>query len=151
MNFNGQVAVVTGAGRGMGKEYALKLAAMGCKVVVNNRTPEKADEVVAEIKANGGIAVADYSNVATEGEKAVEHAIKEFGTIHILINNAGQLRDKTLKGMTLEMFTDVLNTHGDNNNLFWVDSTIDSSIVTFSNRSNSIAPASMPKKKPNQS
>ena len=111
MNFNGQVAVVTGAGRGMGKEYALKLAAMGCKVVVNNRTPEKADEVVAEIKANGGIAVADYSNVATEGEKAVEHAIKEFGTIHILINNAGQLRDKTLKGMTLEMFTDVLNTH----------------------------------------
>eukprot|EP01084_Bolivina_argentea_P194626 333954_1 len=111
MNFKDEVAVVTGAGRGLGREYALKLATLGCKVVVNNRTPEKADEVVAEIRQKGGIAIANYANVATAGEKAVEAAINKFGKIDILISNAGQLRDKSLKNMTLEMFTDVINTH----------------------------------------
>jgi 3-hydroxyacyl-CoA dehydrogenase/3a,7a,12a-trihydroxy-5b-cholest-24-enoyl-CoA hydratase len=69
LRFDGQAAVVTGAGRGLGREYALLLAARGAKVVVNNRTPEKADEVVAEIKAAGGLAVADYSDVASAAEK----------------------------------------------------------------------------------
>lgn len=111
LRFDGQAAVVTGAGRGLGREYALLLARRGAKVVVNNRTPEKADEVVAEILKAGGVAVAEYSNVATEGEKAIERCIEEYGRIDILISNAGQLRDRTLKKMTVEEYQDVLNTH----------------------------------------
>ena len=88
IRFDGQACVVTGAGRGLGKEYALLLAKRGASVVVNNRTPEKADEVVAEIKAFGGTAVADYSDVATEAEKAVERCVAEFGKIDVLVNNA---------------------------------------------------------------
>eukprot|EP00747_Dinoflagellata_sp_TGD_P207197 gnl/TRDRNA2_/TRDRNA2_80791_c0_seq1.p1 gnl/TRDRNA2_/TRDRNA2_80791_c0~~gnl/TRDRNA2_/TRDRNA2_80791_c0_seq1.p1 ORF type:complete len:239 (-),score=54.51 gnl/TRDRNA2_/TRDRNA2_80791_c0_seq1:31-747(-) len=64
-----------------------------------------------EIKNAGGIAVADYSNVATEGEKAVERCIKEFGRVDIVISNAGQLVDKSLKNMTVENFQEVLDTH----------------------------------------
>ncbi len=78
---------------------------------VNNRTPSKADEVVAEIQKFGGIAVADYSNVATEGEKCIEHCIQAFGHIHILINNAGILRDTTFKKMTVDMLQEVLDVH----------------------------------------
>lgn len=111
IRFDNKCAVVTGAGRGLGREYALMLARRGAKVIVNNRTADKADEVVAEIKAFGGIAVADYSEVATSAEKAVERCVQEFGTIHILINNAGNLKDMTLKKMTVEDFQDVLNVH----------------------------------------
>jgi len=95
----------------LGREYALLLARRGAKVVVNNRTAEKADEVVAEIQAFGGTAVADYSNVAKEGEKAVERCAKEFGRVDVVISNAGQLVDRTLKKMTVEDFQDVLDTH----------------------------------------
>ena len=63
IRFDGQACVVTGAGRGLGKEYALLLAKRGASVVVNNRTPEKADEVVAEIKAFGGTAVVTHGDV----------------------------------------------------------------------------------------
>mmetsp|Transcript_53328 Transcript_53328/g.159103 ORF Transcript_53328/g.159103 Transcript_53328/m.159103 type:complete len:288 (-) Transcript_53328:33-896(-) len=111
LRFDGQAAVVTGAGRGLGREYALLLARRGAKVVVNNRTPEKADEVVAEIRKLGGTAVADYSNVAKEGEKAVERCVQEFGRVDVVISNAGQLVDRTLKKMTVEEFQDVLDTH----------------------------------------
>lgn len=111
LRFDGQAALVTGAGRGLGREYALLLAKRGAKVVVNNRTPEKADEVVSEIKASGGTAVADYSNVATQGEQAVNRCITEFGRIDVLISNAGQLIDRTLKKMTVEDFESLLSTH----------------------------------------
>lgn len=111
LGFEGQAALVTGAGRGLGRQYALLLARRGARVLVNNRTKEKADEVVAEIAAFGGKAVADYSNVAKEGEKAVERCVKEFGRLDIVISNAGQLVDRTLKKMTVEDFQDVLDTH----------------------------------------
>lgn len=111
LRFDGQAAVVTGAGRGLGREYALLLARRGAKVVVNNRTPAKADEVVSEIRALGGVAVADYSNVAKEGEKAVEVCVQQFGRVDVVISNAGQLADRTLKKMTVEEFQDVLDTH----------------------------------------
>jgi len=110
LRFDGQVAIVTGAGNGLGKSYALELARRGCKVVVNDLgggfKGEKAgsgkhvaDLVVEEIKANGGTAVANYDSVEN-GKAIVDTAIKAFGAVHILINNAGILRDKSFKRMT---------------------------------------------------
>ena len=109
--FTGRVALVTGAGRGLGRAYALLLGRLGAKVVVNNRTKSKADEVVAELESLGATAVADSHNVATEGEKAVDTALSHFGRVDIVINNAGQLRDRTFKKMSLEEWEDVINTH----------------------------------------
>jgi NAD(P)-dependent dehydrogenase (short-subunit alcohol dehydrogenase family) len=101
----GKVAIVTGAGRGIGRTEALELAAQGAKVVVNDlggaRTGEGSDagpaqDVVDEIKANGGEAVANTDNVADwqGGQNLVNQAIEAFGTLDILVNNAGILRDK---------------------------------------------------------
>ena len=99
MSFTGDVVIVTGAGRGLGREHALSFAARGAKVVVNdisaaqsdNAAVNPADQVVAEIKAAGGQAVADYHSVATpEGSAAlVDAALAAFGSVTILINNAG--------------------------------------------------------------
>lgn len=103
LRFDGRVAVVTGAGAGLGRTYALLLASRGAKVVVNDlgggrhgdgKSSQAADDVVAEIKKNGGTAVADYNNVI-EGEKIIQTALDNFGRIDILINNAGILRDKS--------------------------------------------------------
>ena len=109
--FEGKVAIVTGAGRGLGRLYAIELARRGAKVVVNdlggNRdgggadtTP--ADSVVEEIKTAGGQAVANYDSVATlaGGENIVKTAIDAFGTVDILINNAGVLIDRSIIKMT---------------------------------------------------
>jgi len=110
LRFDGKVAIVTGAGNGLGKSYALELARRGCKVVVNDLgggfKGEKAgsgkhvaDVVVDEIKAAGGEAVANYNSVE-DGQKIVDTAIQAFGRIDIVINNAGILRDKSFKRMS---------------------------------------------------
>ncbi len=111
IDFHGKVAVVTGAGAGLGRTYALELAKRGAKVVVNDLGGSRdgsgggskgpADQVVAEIKAAGGEAVSSFDSVATPegGEAIVRKAVETFGRMDILINNAGILRDKTLAKM----------------------------------------------------
>ncbi|KJE91296.1 hydroxysteroid dehydrogenase 4 [Capsaspora owczarzaki ATCC 30864] len=103
VRFDGRVALVTGAGGGLGRAYALLLAERGAAVVVNDlggtargegQSSSAADAVVAEIKAKGGKAVANYNSVE-DGEKVVQTAIDAFGRLDIVINNAGILRDKT--------------------------------------------------------
>src|SRR5262245_46988173 len=96
--FDGQVAVVTGAGGGIGREHALLLAAEGAAVVVNDYggdssgnagTSARADAVVADITAAGGTAVSDGSDVALAPEAVVQRALDAFGALHVVINNAG--------------------------------------------------------------
>jgi NAD(P)-dependent dehydrogenase (short-subunit alcohol dehydrogenase family) len=117
----GKVAIVTGAGRGIGAAHAMALAMHGAKVVVNdpgvNRdgtgSSNVADDTVAAIKKAGGVAVANYDSVATPegGEAIVKCAVEKLGGIHILVNNAGFLRDKTCWTMTPEEFDLVVKVH----------------------------------------
>jgi len=101
LKFDGKVAVVTGAGGGLGRTYALLFASRGAKVVVNDlgsstsgegKASAAADKVVAEIKKAGGVAVANYDSVE-DGDKIIKTAIDNFGRVDIVINNAGILRD----------------------------------------------------------
>jgi NAD(P)-dependent dehydrogenase (short-subunit alcohol dehydrogenase family) len=118
----GRVAIITGAGRGIGREHALLFAAEGAKVVVNDlggandgtgndATP--AQEVVNEIKAMGGEAIANYDNVADwEGaQRMVNIAVETFGDLDILVNNAGILRDRVLVNMTEAEWDAVIAVH----------------------------------------
>jgi len=118
----GRVAIITGAGRGLGREHALLFAAEGAKVVVNDRggandgsgtdaTP--AEEVVAEITAAGGEAIANSDDVADfEGaQQMVNAAIDAFGDLDILVNNAGILRDRVLINMSEAEWDDVVRVH----------------------------------------
>ncbi len=122
IRFDGRVAVVTGAGAGLGRIYALELARRGASVIVNDlggsrdgsggsQTP--ADRVVQEIRAMGGSAAANYDSVATlEGGAAIiQAAVDAFGTVDILINNAGILRDRSLLKMEPENWQAVLDVH----------------------------------------
>ena len=123
IRFDGRVAIVTGAGAGLGRTYALELAKRGAKVVVNDfggardgagaGSSSPADKVVEEIRAAGGEAVANYDNVATPegGEKIVKTAVDSFGKVDILINNAGILRDKSFLKMDPENWDAVLAVH----------------------------------------
>ena len=121
MSFDGKVAIITGAGGGLGKEHALLLADLGVKIVVNDLggsvdgsgKSDAADLVVEEIRAAGGEAVPNKDSVSDrEGAKRiVETAVKEYGTVDILINNAGILRDKSFKKMTLDEWDLVINVH----------------------------------------
>ncbi len=125
IRFDGQVAVVTGAGGGLGRAYALELAARGARVVVNDfgvtrdgtgsgdRSP--ADRVVEAIKRMGGEAVANTDNVATAegGERIVKSALDAFGTVDILVNNAGILRDKSFSKMEPDAWDAVMAVHLD--------------------------------------
>jgi NAD(P)-dependent dehydrogenase (short-subunit alcohol dehydrogenase family) len=121
-NLGGKVAIVTGAGRGIGREHALALAAAGAKVLVNDlggslagegSDVAPADEVVAEIEALGGEAVADGENVAdfAGAERMVGHAIEALGGLDILVNNAGILRDRMLVNMDEAEWDAVVNVH----------------------------------------
>ena len=122
IRFDNKVAIITGAGAGLGRSYGLFLASRGAKVVLNDlgtsgdgigRSETQAQLVADEIKAVGGKAVANFDSVAeVEGaQRIVDDALKHFGTVDILINNAGILRDKTFLRMPLEDFELVLRVH----------------------------------------
>eukprot|EP00942_MAST-04A_sp_MAST-4A-sp1_P014856 g14856.t1 len=117
--YDGRVAIITGAGAGLGKAHAMLFASRGAKVVVNDlggtfdgkgASARAADEVVAEIKAAGGEAVANYDSVV-DGEKIVQTAIDTWGRIDIIVNNAGILRDISFAKMTQQDWDLVYQVH----------------------------------------
>jgi 3-hydroxy-3-methylglutaryl CoA synthase/NAD(P)-dependent dehydrogenase (short-subunit alcohol dehydrogenase family)/putative sterol carrier protein len=122
---DGRVAIITGAGAGLGRVYALELAKRGAKVVVNDLGGARdgsgsacsgpADQVVQEIRDLGGEAIANYDNVATPegGENIVRTALEAFGRVDIVVNNAGILRDKSILKMEPENWNPVLAVHLD--------------------------------------
>ncbi len=118
----GRIAIVTGAGRGIGREHALMLASQGAKVVVNDLGGNvdgsggdlsPAQQVVEEIKGMGGEAVANGDSVSSwEGaQRLINTAIETFGDLHVVVNNAGILRDRVLVNMTEEEWDSVINVH----------------------------------------
>jgi NAD(P)-dependent dehydrogenase (short-subunit alcohol dehydrogenase family) len=122
ISFDGRVAIVTGAGGGIGRTYALDLAARGAAVVVNDLggsvdgkggSDTAAQKVVDEIKAKGGDAVANYDSVSTPegGANIVKTAVDAFGKVDIVVNNAGILRDKSFLKLTWEDLDAVLDVH----------------------------------------
>jgi len=119
---DGRVAIITGAGRGIGRQHALLFAAEGAKVVCNDlggavdgsgddRTP--AEQVVEEIRAAGGEAVANGDDITDwdGGKRLVDTALEAFGDLHVLVNNAGILRDKMLVNMTEHEWDSVIHVH----------------------------------------
>jgi NAD(P)-dependent dehydrogenase (short-subunit alcohol dehydrogenase family) len=122
LGLDGKVAIITGAGGGLGKQHALSLASRGALIVVNDlggavdgsgSDAGAAQLVVDEIKAAGGEAVANTDSVATPdgGESIVQTAIDAYGRIDIVVNNAGILRDKTFHNMTADLLDPVLDVH----------------------------------------
>ena len=122
IRYDGQVAIVTGAGNGLGRSHALALASRGAKVVVNDlggavdgsgSSSEAALEVVRTIEAAGGEAIANGANVAdlNQVEAMVAQTIEKWGRVDILVNNAGILRDKSFVKMTMEDFKLVVDVH----------------------------------------
>ncbi len=122
ITFDGRVAIVTGAGGGLGRTYALELARRGARVVVNDlggavdgtgASSSAADRVVSEVEQAGGEAVANYDSVSTpeSGDAIVQTALDAFGTVDIVINNAGILRDRSFANMELSEIEAVLDVH----------------------------------------
>ena len=122
INFNERVAIITGAGSGLGKSHALEFARRGAQVVINDlggavdgsgSGSAAADAVVKEIEEAGGTAVANYDSVSTRegGENIVQTALDNFGRVDILVNNAGILRDRTFAKMSQEEMDGVLDVH----------------------------------------
>ena len=121
-SLDGRVAIITGAGRGLGREYALYLAAEGARVVVNDvgaandgehADGDPASDVVAEILDAGGTAVANTDDVADwqGAHRLIDHAVEAFGDVDILVNNAGILRDRALVNMTEADWDSVVAVH----------------------------------------
>jgi len=126
LRFDNRVVVVTGGGNGIGKEYALFFAGRGAKVVVNDlggsftgilpltkgtgKSTSAADKVVEEIKAKGGIAVANYDSVEN-GDRIIKTAIDNFGRVDVLLNNAGILRDVSFQKMKDEDWDLIIKVH----------------------------------------
>lgn len=122
LGYDGKVAIITGAGGGLGRSHALELASRGALIVVNDLggsvdgqggSHTAAQQVVDEIKAAGGEAVASYDSVATPegGASIVKTALDEWGKVDIVINNAGILRDAAFKNMDAEKLEPVLDVH----------------------------------------
>ncbi len=122
IRFDDQVVIVTGAGNGLGRSHALEFARRGARVVVNDlggardgsgASSEAAEDVVRQIEDAGGEAIANAANVAdmTQVQAMVDDAIKRWGRVDVLVNNAGILRDKTFVKMPLEDFQLVLDVH----------------------------------------
>jgi NAD(P)-dependent dehydrogenase (short-subunit alcohol dehydrogenase family) len=122
IRYDDRVAVITGAGGGLGRSYALYLAARGASIVVNDlggttdgqgNDTKAADSVVAEVQALGARAVANYDSVATAagGERIVQTAMDTFGRVDIVINNAGILRDASLVKMASDSFDTLIDVH----------------------------------------
>ncbi|RMF22336.1 MAG: SDR family NAD(P)-dependent oxidoreductase [Deltaproteobacteria bacterium] len=109
----GKVAIVTGAGRGLGRAEVLELARLGARVVVNDIDEEPAAEVVEEVRSQGGEAIAYACDVADWGQAQglISAAIDGFGDLNILVNNAGFLRDRTIFNMTEEEWDSVVRVH----------------------------------------
>jgi NAD(P)-dependent dehydrogenase (short-subunit alcohol dehydrogenase family) len=119
---DGRVAIITGAGRGLGREHALLFAAEGASVVVNDLGGSSdgsgadtgpAHDVVAEIEATGGKAIASTDDITdwNGGQRLVQTAIDTFGDLHVLVNNAGILRDRVLFNMTEDEWDDIIRVH----------------------------------------
>src|ERR1700758_110345 len=122
LRFDGRVAIVTGAGGGLGREHALLLASRGARVVVNDlggaqdgtgSSAAPAEKVVEEITAAGGSAVADANTVSTPegGAAIVQTALDAYGRVDILVNNAGILRDKSFSKMDVADWDAVIAVH----------------------------------------
>ena len=113
LRFDDRVAVVTGGGRGLGRSYALLLAAQGAKVVVNDVDEAPTEEVVHEIVAAGGEAVAVVDSVATRegGQTIIDTALERYGRIDILVHNAGNVRRASLREMSYDDFEAVVDVH----------------------------------------
>jgi NAD(P)-dependent dehydrogenase (short-subunit alcohol dehydrogenase family) len=119
--FEGKVVVITGAGGGLGKAHALEFASRGAKVVVNDLggsgdgvgSSDAADVVVEEIKAAGGEAIANKASVSSKegAQSIIDDAVSAYGTVDILINNAGILRDKSFKNMDMADWDMVIDVH----------------------------------------
>lgn len=121
-HLDGRVVIVTGGGRGIGREHALYFAAEGAKVVVNDLgggedggagNATAAEEVAAEIRSLGGSAIANHDDVASwdGGQRMIRSAIEEFGDLHVLVNNAGILRDRLLVNMSEDEWDSVISVH----------------------------------------
>jgi NAD(P)-dependent dehydrogenase (short-subunit alcohol dehydrogenase family) len=122
VDFQDRVAIITGAGGGLGREHALLLGRMGASVIVNDLGGDvrgvgsaagAADRVVEEIREAGGSAIADYSSVAdpTQAAALVARTVEEFGKVDVLVNNAGILRDKTFVNLEIDDVQAVLDVH----------------------------------------
>ncbi len=110
---DGRAAVVTGGGRGIGRGHCLHLAENGAAVIVNDVEPNEAQKVVDDIVAKGGVASANGDDIGTRAgaRSLIEQCVHEFGGIHALVNNAGNVRDRSFLKMSDEDFGSVLRVH----------------------------------------